>query len=113
RTTDGTGPVAARTYAELASLTLKGTVADRILTLDEVIDIFVPTQIKLRIELKAGPSRVPYPDLPQKLADVLRRRDMLERSILTSFQLETVCAAAKLARPFRHVFLVTPEVLAD
>jgi glycerophosphoryl diester phosphodiesterase len=113
RTTDGKGPVCEKSYAELATLTLKGTAADRILTLDEVIDLFAPTRIKLRIELKAGPSRVPYRDLPQQVAEVLRQRAVLDRSILTSFQLATVCEAARLARPSRHVFLVTPDVLTD
>jgi glycerophosphoryl diester phosphodiesterase len=113
RTTDGGGPVGLRSHAELSHLTLKGTRADRILTLDEVIDIFAPTSIKLRIELKAGPGRTPYAETPRLLAARLRDRGMIERSILTSFQLATVCEAAALARPPAHVFLATPDLLAD
>ncbi len=113
RTTDGTGPVHAHTHAELARLTLKGTQADRILLLDEVIDIFLPTAIKLRVELKAGPGRVPYPGLPAQLVRTLAARGVLERSILTSFQIETVAAAAAQAPLPLHVFLATPEFQTD
>ena len=45
RTTDGSGPVAAREWAELSRLTLKGTGGQRMLLLDEVIEIFRPTPI--------------------------------------------------------------------
>src|SRR5262249_2681845 len=40
RTTDGTGPVATRDWAELSQLALKGTGGQRMLLLDEVIEIF-------------------------------------------------------------------------
>ena len=85
RTTDGTGPVCKRTFAELVRFTLKGTSGDRILLLDEVIDIFAQTDIKLRVELKIGPGGVPYRGVPSQVALALRDRTMLERSILTSF----------------------------
>jgi glycerophosphoryl diester phosphodiesterase len=113
RTTDGTGPVGAMSLAELRRLTLKGTTGDRILTFDEVVDIFAPTPIRLRIEIKAGPGRRPYEETPRLLAERLRDRAMAGRTILTSFQLETVREAAALAKPSRHVFLSTPDLLSD
>src|SRR5437868_8301894 len=57
RTTDGTGPVAARDWTELRRLVLKGTGGQRMLLLEEVIEIFRPTSIKLRLEIKCGPDR--------------------------------------------------------
>lgn len=113
RTTDGAGPVCKRSFAELSHLTLKGTTSDRVLSLDEVIDIFAPTDIKLRIELKAGPRRIPYRGVPTQVAETLRDRKMLRRSILTSFQLGTVCEAVARARPSLHVFLLTPDLQTD
>ncbi len=113
RTTDGTGPVAALTHAELGRLTLTGTAADRILLLDEVIDIFLPTAIKLRVEIKAGLGRKPYPGLARQVAERLRDRAVLDRCIVTAFQLSSVCEAAAHARPSRHVFLATPDLLND
>jgi glycerophosphoryl diester phosphodiesterase len=38
---------------------------------------------------------------------------MLERSVLTSFQLGTVLEAVAEARPSRHVWLVLPQVQID
>ncbi len=113
RTTEGAGPVAAHDWADLSKMVLKGTGGQRMLLLEEVINIFRPTSIDLRIEIKCGPGRVPYPGLPEKVAATLQRAGMLERSILTSFQLETVLEAVRHATPMRHVWLVTPQVQAD
>jgi glycerophosphoryl diester phosphodiesterase len=112
RTTNGSGVVCEKSFAELSRVTLKGTAEDHILSIEEAIEIFRRTQIKLRIEMKPGPDRRPYRALPAKLVDALRDQHMLERSTLTSFQLETVCEAAR-GRPLPHVFLVTPDLQTD
>jgi glycerophosphoryl diester phosphodiesterase len=113
RTTDGTGPVAARDWAELQRLTLKGTGGQRMLLLDEVIEIFRPTPIVLRLEIKCGPDRVPYPGHPEKVMAALKQARVLDRSVFTSFQLDTVLEAVAQARPSKHVWLVTPNVQID
>jgi glycerophosphoryl diester phosphodiesterase len=113
RTTDGTGPVVARDWAELSRLTLKGTGGQRMLLLDEVIEIFRPTPIVLRIEIKCGTDRVPYPDHPERVIAALKQARMLERSVATSFQLDTVVDAASHGRPQRHVWLVLPQLQVD
>jgi glycerophosphoryl diester phosphodiesterase len=113
RTTDGTGPVAARDWAELSRLTLKGTNGQRMLLLDEVIEIFRPTTIALRIEIKCGPDRVPYPGHAEKVTAALKDARMLERSVVTSFQLDTVLDAVTHDRPMRHVWLVVPQLQVD
>src|SRR6185312_11925245 len=110
RTTNGTGPVHGQSFSELSKLTLRGTAADRILLFDEVIDIFEPTLIKLRIELKKGADALPYPGLPDKVMETLDRRGMLDRSIVTSFELDVVCAAAACAPVSGHVYLILPEL---
>jgi glycerophosphoryl diester phosphodiesterase len=68
RTTDGVGPVSARTWEELSRLVVKGTGGQRMLLLDEVVEIFRPTAIALRIELKAGPGRLRRPDCRSRLS---------------------------------------------
>ena len=113
RTTDGTGPVAARDWAELQRFTLKGTGGQRMLLLDEVIEIFRPTPIMLRLEIKCGPGRVPYPGHPGKVIAALSQARVLERSMVTSFQLDTVLAAVAHGRPVRHVWLVLPQLQVD
>lgn len=113
RTTDGTGPVAARDWTELSALILKGAAGQRMLLLDEVIEIFRSTAIALRVELKAGPDRQPYPRLPGQVVAALAAAGMLDRSILTSFQLDTVRAAGAAGTPRNRVWLVAPDVQID
>jgi glycerophosphoryl diester phosphodiesterase len=113
RTTDGKGPVAARDWAGLSKVVLKGTGGQRMLLLDEVIEIFRPTSIVLRIEVKCGPDRVPYPGHAAHVAAALKQAKVLDRSVITSFQLDTVLEAVAEARPSRHVWLVTPQTQTD
>lgn len=113
RTTDGSGPVAARDWADLDRLILKGSGGQRMLLLDEVLEIFRPTEIVLRIEMKAGPNRVPYPGLPARVVSTLAAARLLDRSVLTSFQLGTVAEAPRHGAPRLHVWLVTPDLQTD
>jgi glycerophosphoryl diester phosphodiesterase len=113
RTTDGEGPVAARDWVDLSRLVLKGTGGQRMLLLDEVIEIFRPTAITLRLEIKCGPGRVPYPGHPQRIVAALRQQRVLDRSVITSFQLGTVLEAAAAAGSSRWVWLVTPALQTD
>lgn len=113
RTTDGTGPVVALDWAELSTLTLKFTGGQRMLRLDEVIEIFRPTAITLRIEIKADPQECRYPGLEEKVLTTLRRADMLSRAVITSFQAETVAEVARLGAPPRLIWLLAPFVQAS
>lgn len=84
RTTDGTGPVAARSMAELRALRLKGG-EEGIPSLDEVLDVLAPSGTELHIELKVNHEDVPYPGLEARVAEHLRRRGLADRTVLTSF----------------------------
>jgi glycerophosphoryl diester phosphodiesterase len=110
RTTDGTGPVCEKDWDALSRLVIRGTGGQRLLLLDEAIEIFRPTGIALRIELKPGPGRVPYPGLSAAVIETLRRTRMLDRGIITSFQLGPLREAT--AAP-RRVWLVTPDLQSD
>src|SRR5262245_25493509 len=113
RTTDGHGAVCQHDWADLAKLILKGTGGQRMLLLDEVIEIFRPTNIVLRLEMKAGPGRVPYPDHAAHIVAALKAARMLDRTVLTSFQLGTVADVPRHGQPMRHVWLVTPDIQID
>jgi len=113
RTTDGKGPVCQHDWADLARLILKGSGGQRMLLLDEVIEIFRPTNIILRLEMKAGPGRVPYPDHPAHIVAALKAARVLDRTVLTSFQLGTVADVPRHGQPMRHVWLVTPDIQID
>ena len=113
RTTDGTGAVCQHYWAELSRLILKGSGGQRMLLLDEVMEIFRPTGIILRLEMKAGPGRVPYPDHPARIMAALAAARMLDRTVMTSFQLGTAAQVTRHGQPMRHVWLVTPETQVD
>jgi glycerophosphoryl diester phosphodiesterase len=113
RTTDGAGAVCQHDWAALSKLILKGSGGQRMLLLDEVIQIFRPTGIILRLEMKAGPGRVPYPDHPARIMAALKAEGILDRTVMTSFQIGTVADVPRHGTPMRHVWLVTPETQTD
>ena len=113
RTTDGTGAVCQHDWSDLSKLILKGSGGQRMLLLDEVVEIFRPTKIVLRLEMKAGPGRVPYPDHPARIMAALKSVGVLDRTVMTSFQLGTVADVPRHGKPMRHVWLVTPETQTD
>ena len=113
RTTDGTGAVCQHDWSDLSKLILKGSGGQRMLLLDEVIEIFRPTGIILRLEIKAGPGRVAYPDHPAHIVAALKAGRILDRTVMTSFQLATAAEAPRHGTPMCHVWLVTPETQTD
>ena len=113
RTTDGTGAVCQHDWSDLSKLILKGSGGQRMLLLDEVVEIFRPTRIILRLEMKAGPGRVPYPDHPARSVAALKEAGILDRTVMTSFQLGTAAEVTRHGKPMRHVWLVTPETQTD
>ncbi len=56
---------------------------------------------------------MPYPGLPQRVAETLRDQGVLECSVITSIQLGTVCEAVSFAMPSMHAWLVTPDLQTD
>jgi glycerophosphoryl diester phosphodiesterase len=112
RMTDGTGPLADRTLAELKALALAGG-GGRILTLEEGLDLLAPTHLGLRCEIKPGPGLVPYPGLLEATLRAIGRRELLGRTVLTSFHLPTLRnAAAGGERAGDLIWLVADPVIA-
>jgi glycerophosphoryl diester phosphodiesterase len=88
RTTGVAGAVRARSVAEIKTLDAGGWYGARfsgqpVLSLDEVIDI-VGTRARLNVELKA--PEIDWPLLATTLTDTLRRRGLLEASIISCFE---------------------------
>ncbi len=96
RTTEGTGPVAARSAAELAATRLRGT-SEGIPTLDEVLDILGPSGVELHVELKADVAGNPYPGLEKQVAEHVARRGLAARCVLTSFWLPVLAELRRVA----------------
>lgn len=113
RTTDGTGAVCRHDWADLCRFTLKGSGGQRMLLLEEVIEIFRPTSIVLRLEVKAGPDRVPYHGHVARIVAGLAAWRILDRTVLTGFQLGTIAEVLSHDVPMKPVWLVTPDLQTD
>src|SRR3954468_3153993 len=61
RTTEGQGPVADRTAAELAATPLRDGGGAGVPTLDEVLDVFAGSAVELHIEIKTDANGRRYP----------------------------------------------------
>ncbi|OII59771.1 glycerophosphodiester phosphodiesterase family protein [Streptomyces sp. CC77] len=93
RTTDGTGPVAEKTAAELRAL--DAGCGERVPLFEEVLDaVRVPVQAEIK---DAAAARA--------LAAVLLRRDLLGRVEVSSFHDEALTAIAALAPGVRTVLI--------
>ena len=113
RTTDGHGKVAALTLAQLRRLVIKGTAADRIMTLPEVIEVFRPTGIALRMEVKSDADHRPYPGLLAHALRLLDAAGMRGRTVVTSFLAPIVAEAVQAPGLLGRIWLVAPVVMDD
>ena len=107
RMTDGTGPLADRTLAELRSLILVG--GGRILTLEEGLGVLAEGHVTLRCEVKPGPGMRPYPGLLAQTLEVLG--DLRARTVITSFHLPTCTEAAGWEGLRDVIWLVADPIL--
>ena len=92
RMTDGVGAIADQPLAALSELTLKGTHADRIPLLRDVLGLYRPTTIDLRLEIKADANRFRYPGLEMAVADAVTAAELQQRTTVTSFSIDTLLA---------------------
>lgn len=111
RMTGGIGAIAEYTFEQLQTLTITGTAADRIPSLADVIDVFRPTAIDLRVEIKGDAQRFRYPGLEAKIADVLTRLDMAARTTVTSFTIDTLLAFRDCLPDVPTIWLVDRSIV--
>ena len=109
RMTDLTGSVIETPWAEIAKAKITGTDGERPLLLDEVIDIFEPTAIDLRLEIKPDVDGVPYPGLEAEIANVLVQREMLPRTLISAFNVDTLARFKDIAAAKDLLWLVSPQ----
>jgi glycerophosphoryl diester phosphodiesterase len=127
RTTDTTGPVAARSAAEVGRARLKGPdgalTDERVPTLEDVLALVAPSRTGLLVEVK-GPgagfgvryerrgrrsTAVPgarYEGLEKRLVASLRRAGLLARSTIMAFNPDVVTAIRALVPGQRTALLV-------
>lgn len=96
RTTEGSGPVANRTAAELAATKLRDSGGEGVPTLDAVLDIFAGGRVELHIEIKTDFLGRSYQGLEPKLVEHIARRSLRQQVILTCFVPEVLESVRRL-----------------
>ena len=105
RTTDGSGPVRARTVEELRRVRLRGTGGEGVPSLADAAVMVREAGKVLRLEIKADGEGTPYPGALSACLAVLDGLNMRARTVLMSFQPATVGEAAA-AGGFRRTVLL-------
>ena len=111
RVTDGTGPLAAKTVAELKALEIfRG--GGQIMTLAEGLEILAPSHLVLRCEIKPGVDLVPYPGIVAKTLDLIAQADLTTRTVISSFHLPTLTEVRDHEKPLHDLlWLVADPIL--
>ena len=110
RTTDASGPVAAVSPNAKAGIKLNVT-RESLPLLEDLIGIIKPSPSRLRIELKRNLAGEPSGAMPVLLTDLLQRKQMLERTIISAFALEDVLSSMHIPAA-HHVWLLSTAYLA-
>jgi glycerophosphoryl diester phosphodiesterase len=105
RTTDASGPVRAKTMAELRRVRLRGTGGEGVPSLAEAAALVRDADRVLRLEIKADGEGRPYPGVLSACLAVLDGLNMRARTVVMSFQPATVGEAAA-AGGFRRTVLL-------
>ena len=106
RTAEASGPVAARSLSEATAIRLREAGEERVPTLEAVLDVYEKTDFELHVEIKTDAAGAAYPGLEARLVELLRRRGLADRAIVTCFVpdvLERVRAASPAARVLASV----------
>lgn len=110
RVTNGTGPLAARSLAELKQLEIFNN-GGKIMTLQEGIELLSPSHLTLRCEIKPGVDLVPYPHAVEKTLNAFQGAGLLERTVITSFHLPTLIEVRAQARALRDMIWLVADPL--
>ncbi|MDO1582482.1 glycerophosphodiester phosphodiesterase family protein [Rhizobium oryzicola] len=109
-TTDRTGAIATQTLADVKAATINYGAGGHPLTLEELCALYAHSRVDFRCEIKPGVDGIPYPDFVSEVINVLAQHVMLERTIFSSFLIESLDELATATdRP--RLWLVSPQVL--
>ena len=95
RTTTGSGPVGARTLAELQAIPLRDC-QETVPSLDQVLQVLAGSALELHIELKTDALGNAYAGMEAKVLEAVHRHGLETRSILTCFMLEVIETVRRL-----------------
>lgn len=121
RMTDGKGAIADFSHEELMRHVVIGSDGETIPTLAETIDIFGPSPVDLRLEIKTKADGKPYEGMEGRIVDELLTTGMLTRTMITSFALPRLDAfgtalgerSLNVGELLGFIFLCSPQMAAQ
>lgn len=121
RMTDGKGAIADFSHEELMRHIVIGSDGETIPTLAETIDIFGPSPVDLRLEIKTKADGKPYEGMEARIVDELLTTGMLTRTMITSFALPRLDAfgtalgerSLNVGELLGFIFLCSPQMAAQ
>ena len=121
RMTDGKGAIADFSHEELMRHVVIGSDGETIPTLAETIDIFGPSPVDLRLEIKTKADGKPYEGMEARIVDELLTTGMLTRTMITSFALPRLDAfgtalgerSLNVGELLGFIFLCSPQMAAQ
>ncbi|MCQ4160757.1 glycerophosphodiester phosphodiesterase [Roseomonas sp. GC11] len=111
RTTEGDGPVAARSAAELVALRLRGAGHQRVPLLSEVAALFRGRPMQLQVELKTPPGTRPDPELLRRTLAVLDEAGIRAQCRIISFEADLAAQAQAAGGLAGVIWLFEPALL--
>jgi glycerophosphoryl diester phosphodiesterase len=113
RTTDASGPVVARSAAEIRRVRVRGTEGEAPPTLADYLAILAPTPVAPRIEIKSDAERRPYPGIVPRTLAVLDAAGQRARSWIIGFNADTMAEAQAAGGLAGVAWLVEIPTLRD
>ncbi|HET8576090.1 MAG TPA: glycerophosphodiester phosphodiesterase family protein [Methylomirabilota bacterium] len=115
RTTTGSGPVRAKTLAELRALKLRDgnarVTGEALPTLDEVVELAARSQRRMLLEIKVDERGHRYPEIEERVLAVLDRHGMTSRTVVMAFEPETWRRIRELRPEVQAGALYSPKML--
>lgn len=121
RMTDGKGAIVDLSHEELTRHVVIGSDGETIPTLAETIDIFGPSPVDLRLEIKTKADGTPYEGMEARIVDELMATGMVSRTMITSFALPRLEAfgtalgdrGLNVGELLGFIFLCSPQMTAQ
>ncbi|HEV7268870.1 MAG TPA: glycerophosphodiester phosphodiesterase family protein [Falsiroseomonas sp.] len=113
RMTDASGPVAARSSAELSRIRVRGTAGEAPPTLAEYLAILGPSPVAPRIEIKSDAQRRPYREIVSRTLALLDAAGQRRRSWVIGFDADTMAEAQSAGGLAGVAWLLELPVLMD
>ena len=107
RTTTGRGAVRDLAWAELRTVTLRGTGDERLPRLAEVLALIRPASVGLLLEIKTGPGGDRYPGIEERVLALVQAAGLTDRTTVMAFDWAILERLRALSAPFRLTGLLS------